>query len=200
MNPDIRSSEGKAMVDVASLFKRCWGLFAQKPVEHVLVSLIVAVLGMLTLGVLLGPLYVGQLRMIEKQQRGENISVQDAFSGFDSFAGALLVTLCIFVCASLGMIFLVLPGLVVIAGWSFAYYFVARDRASASEALAGSWNLLKSQTASVLLVLLLVIVVNCVAATFVLAALLAAPLSAIFCTLAFQDMTEGLPQPLPGNI
>jgi len=199
MNPDIRS-DGKAMVDVAGLFKRCWALFSQKPVEHVLVSLIVVVLGSLTLGLLLGPLYVGQLRMIEKQQRGESISVQDAFSGFDSFAGSLLVTLCIFVCASIGMVFLVVPGLVVIAGWSFAYYFIARDRASASEALGGSWNLLKTQTVSVLLVLLLVIVVNCVAATFVLASLLVGPLSAIFCTLAFQDMTEGAPQPVPGQI
>jgi uncharacterized membrane protein len=188
------------MIDVASLFRRCWGLFSQKPLEHVLVSLIVVVLGSLTLGVLLGPLYVGQIRMIQKQQRGDSISVQDAFGGFDSFAGALLVTLCIFVCASIGSVLLVLPGLVVIAAWSFAYYFIARDHASAAEALAGSWNLLKTQTASVLVVLLLVIVVNCVAATFVLASLLVGPLSAIFCTLAFQDLTEGGLSPVPGNI
>ncbi|HKO92566.1 MAG TPA: hypothetical protein VJU61_15530 [Polyangiaceae bacterium] len=198
MNPDIRT-DGKAMIDVASLFKRCWGLFVQKPIEHVLVSLIVAVLGSLTLGVLLGPLYVGQLRMIEKQQRGESISVQDAFSGFDSFAGSLIVTVCLFVGGLIGTLLLVLPGLVVIAAWSFAYYFVARDRASAADALSGSWNLLKTQTTSVLLVLLLVIVVNCLAATVVLASLLVAPLSAIFCMLAFQDMTAGEEQRVPGQ-
>jgi uncharacterized membrane protein len=193
MNPDIRS-EAKPMVDVASLSKRCWELFAEKPIEHVLVSLIVVVLGTVTLGLLLGPLYVGQIRMIEKQQRGDSISVQDAFGGFDSFAPSVLVTLCLFVCASIGMLLLVVPGLVVMAAGAFAYYFIARDSASASEALASSWNLLKTQTVSVLLVLLLVIVVNAIAATVVLAALLAGPLSAIFCTLAFQDMTQGAPQ------
>jgi len=182
------------MVDVAGLSKRCWELFAEKPIEHVLVNLIVVVLGAVTLGLLLGPLYVGQIRMIEKQQRGESISVQDAFGGFDSFAPAVLVTLCLLVCASIGMALLVVPGLVVMAAWAFAYYFIARDGSSASEALAGSWNLLKTQTVSVLLVLLLVIVVNAIAATVVLAALLAGPLTAIFCTLAFQDMTQGAPQ------
>lgn len=177
------------MVDVVSLAKRCWELFAQKPIEHMLVSLIVVVLGSVTLGLLLGPLYVGQIRMIEKQQRGDSISVRDAFGGFDSFAESVLVTLCMLACASIGMMFLVLPGVIVIAAWSFAYYFIAFDRASATQALAGSWRLLKTQPASVLLVLLLVVVVNAISATVVLTALLAGPLSAIFCTLAFQDLT-----------
>ena len=195
MNQDIQSS-GKEVVDVASLFKRSWALFTQKPLEHVVVSLIVIVLGSVTLGVLLGPLGVGQIRMIEKQQRGESISIQDAFSGFDSFGAAFLATAIIFVCAAVGMALLVLPGLFVIAAWGFAYYFIARDQASASDALAGSWNLLKTRTASVLLLLVLVAVVNAVASTVVFATLLSAPLSAIFCALAFQEMTESVPQPL----
>ena len=193
MNPDIRS-EAKPLVDVVSLSKQGWELFAQKPIEHMLVSLIVVVLGSVTRGRRRGPLYVGQIRMIEKQQRGDSISVGDAFGGFDSFAESVLVTLCMLVCASIGMLFLVVPGVILIAAWSFAYYFIALDRASATEALAGSWNLLKTQTASVLLVLLLVIVVNALSATIVLTALLAGPLSAIFCTLAFQDLTRGAPQ------
>jgi hypothetical protein len=197
MNPDIPSS-GKEVIDVASLFKRSWALFAQKPIEHVIVSLVVLVLGSVTLGVLIGPLSVGQVRMIEKQQRGEEISIQDVFSGFDSFAAAFLVTVIIVVCMCIGLPLLVLPGLFVFAAWGFAYYFIAHEHASTTEALGRSWNLLKTRTASVLLVLTLVFIVNFLAGTVVFAALLTAPLSALFCTLAAQDMLSTEPQPIGG--
>jgi uncharacterized membrane protein len=197
MNPDIPSS-GKEVVDLASLFKRSWALFAQKPLEHVIVSLIVLVIGSVTLGVLIGPLSIGQIRMIEKQQRGEEISIQDAFSGFDSFAAAFLVTVIVVVCMSIGLLLLVLPGLFVFAAWGFSYYFIARDHASTTEALASSWNLLKTRTASVLLVLTLIMIVNLLAGTVVFAALLTAPLSVLFCTLAAQDMLLTGPQPIGG--
>jgi hypothetical protein len=190
MNESIHGV-GKETVDVASLFKRSWALFSQKPLEHLVASLIVVVLGTLSLGVLLGPLGVGQIRMVDKQQRGEVIVIEDVFSGFSSFAAALIVSLIFFVCVTIAMAVLVLPGLFVIAAWGFAWFFVALHGASATDALAGSWNLLKTQTTSVLVVLVLIGVANALASSVVLAVLLTAPLTAIFCTLAFRDMTAG---------
>jgi len=142
-----------------------------------------------SLGVLMGPLSGGQIRMVDKQRRGETIVIQDVFSGFSSFAPALIVSLIFFVCVAIGSALLVLPGLFLIAAWGFSWFFVALHDTSATDALAGSWNLLKTQTTSVLVVLVLLAIVNAVASSIVLAVLLSAPLTAIFATLAFRDLT-----------
>lgn len=195
MNEQIQRTPGD-MIDVTSLAKRSWALFTSKPLEHILASLIVFVLGSVSLGLLMGPLGVGYIRMIVKQERGEDVRVQDVFSGFDRFGAALLTSLIFVVVMSIGMMLLVLPGLFVIAAWGFALWFVALRGDSSTEALASSWSLLKRHAGSVILVLLLMSVVNVVASSVVLAALLSTPLSAIFATLAFEEL-EGVSDALP---
>jgi uncharacterized membrane protein len=192
MDEDI-SRTSKEMVDVADLFKRTWALFQSKPVEHVVAGLIVLVLSIVTLGVLLGPLSVGQIRMIEKQQRGEDPRIEDVFSGLSSFGPAFLTTLIFFILMTVGLMALVLPGLFVAVAWGFALWFVALEGASPSEALAASWQLLKDHTASVVVVLIVMGVVNAIASSVVLAVVLSTPLTMIFCTLSFQDMVGKRP-------
>jgi uncharacterized membrane protein len=178
----------KDMVDVAELFKRTWALFQAKPVEHVVAALIVIALSVVTLGVLLGPLSVGQIRMIEKQLRGEEPRIEDVFGGFDSFGAAFLTTIVFLVVFTIGLALLVLPGLFICVAWGFALWFVALERASTADALSASWQLLKSHTGSVIVVLLLMAVVNAIASSVLLATVLTAPLTMIFSTLAFQEM------------
>jgi uncharacterized membrane protein len=189
MNEHI-SRTSKDMVDMAELFKRTWALFQSKPVEHLVAGLIVLALSIVSLGVLLGPLSVGQIRMIEKQQRGEDPRIEDVFAGFSSFAPAFLTTLFFFVVMTVGLMVLLLPGLFVAVAWGFALWFVALEGASASEALGASWQLLKDHTGSVLVVLIVMGVINAIASSVVLATLLTAPLTMIFCTLAFQEMVD----------
>lgn len=191
MNEIARTS--KEMVDIAKLFQRSWALFQSKPVEHLVAGLIVLALSALTLGVLFGPLSVGQIRMIEKQQRGETPRIEDVFAGFSSFGPSFLTSLILFVAVFVGMLLLVLPGLFVGLAWGFAIWFVALEGASTSAALSGSWQLLKNHTASVVVVFVLLAVVNAVASSVVLATLLTAPLSMIFCTLAYQEMVGSEP-------
>jgi uncharacterized membrane protein len=184
----------KDMLDVVALFKRSWALFLSKPLEHLVASLLVLVLSVVSLGVLLGPLSVGQIRMIEKQQRGEEPRIDDVFTGFSSFGPAFLTTLVLFIAMTIGALLFVLPGLFVGVAWGFALWFVALEGASATEALAGSWQLLRRQTASVLVVLVIMGALNVIASSVVLATLLSAPFTMIFGTLAFQEL-----QNVPGS-
>lgn len=177
------------MVDVPELVKRSWALFQSKPIEHLVASLLAVVLSVVTLGVLLGPLTVGQIRMIEKQQRGDDVRIGDVFEGFSSFGAAFLTSLVFCVALAIGMLFLVLPGVFVGVAWGFALWFVALQGASASDALAGSWQLLKQHTLSVLVVFLILAVVNAVASAVVLGVVLTTPLSMIFGTLVFQELS-----------
>lgn len=196
MHDDIQKTT-KDMVDIGGLFKRSWTLFTAKPLEHIVAALIVMVLGSVTFGVLLGPLAVGHIRMVEKQTRGEQPRIEDVFSGFNSFGAAFLAGIIIAIGVTIGMLLLVVPGLFVAAAWSFALWFVALKDSSATDALGASWNLLKTQAGSVLVVLVLMGVANAVAGSIVFGVLLSAPLSLIFCTLAFQDMTGS--STLPGT-
>lgn len=198
MHDDIQRTT-KDMVDIGGLFKRSWTLFAAKPLEHIVASLIVMVLGTVTLGVLLGPLAVGHIRMVEKQTHGEQPRIEDVFSGFDRFGAALLAGIIFAIAVMVGMFLLVVPGLFVVAAWSYAFWFIALKGSSATDALGASWNLLKTQAGSVLVVLVLIAVVNAVAGSIVFATLLSAPLSLIFCTLAFQDMVGSSTRPGPAS-
>jgi hypothetical protein len=200
MNEQIEKAP-KEMVDVGELFKRSWALFTSKPIEHILASLIVVALGTVSLGVLIGPLCVGQIRMIDRQRRGEDIRVGEVFSGFDSFAPAFLTSLILILAVAVGLVFLVVPGLFVLAAWGFSLWFVALRGASTTEALAASWSLLKRHTGSVLVVLLLGAILGSVGASVLFATLLTAPLSFIFTSLAFFDMSEGMvEEPLPVDL
>jgi uncharacterized membrane protein len=196
MQDNIRSTT-KDMVDIGSLAKRSWALFTEKPLEHIVAALIVMVLGTVTLGILLGPLAVGHIRMVDKQTRGEAPRIEDVFSGFSSFGAALLAGIIFAVAVTVGMLLLVVPGLFVIAAWSYAFWFIALKGSSATDSLGEAWNLLKTQAGSVIVVLVLLAVVNAVAGSIVFATLLSAPLSVIFCTLAFQDMTSSSASPVP---
>lgn len=184
-------------LDFTALLKRSWGLFQERPLEHLVAGLVVVALSAATLGLLAGPLLVGHIRMIERQQRGEPIRIEDVFAGFRDFAPAFVTSLIVLVAVMLGTLLLVLPGLFVAAAWSFALWFVALHRASSGEALRASWELLKAQASSVVVVLLLAFVANAVAGSVLLATLLTAPLSTIFCTLAFQELVRRQPDQLP---
>jgi len=194
MHDDIQKAT-KDMVDIGGLFKRTWTLFAAKPVEHIVAALIVMALGTVTLGVLFGPLAVGHIRMVDKQTRGEQPRIEDVFSGFDSFGASFLAGIIFAIAVTVGMLLLVVPGLFVIAAWSYTFWFIALKRSSATEALGASWQLLKTQAGSVLVVLVLVAVASAVAGSTVIAVLLTTPLSLIFCTLAFQDMEGNSTRP-----
>lgn len=181
------------VLDLAGLGKESWSLFTRKPLEHIVASLIVIALGTVSLGVLIGPLCVGQVRMIDRQRRGEDIRIEHVFSGFDSFAPAFLTTLIMLVGVSIGLVLLVIPGLFLMVAWGFALWFVALERASAIEALSASWTLLKENTASVLLVIVLSVIVNSLGGSILLGTVLTAPLSFIFTTLAFCQLREPAP-------
>jgi len=177
-------------LDLASLFKRSWELFARKPVEHILAALIIHVVAVLTLGILFAPLLVGYIRLIERQRRwNEVISVGQIFhfegSGWPAFGASVLIALT----AAVGMLFFVVPGLVILLGWGFALWFIALDRSSATASLGASWRLFRANLGSVVLVWIILVVLGSVGGGAALVGtLITFPLGTVFATLAFHDM------------
>ena len=178
------------MIDLSSLFKRAWALFAAKPVEHIVGGLLVAIISVLTIGILSGPMFVGYLRMIDHQRKGQPIALGEVFNGFDAFGSSFVASFCLVVGTCIGLILCVAPGLVVLAAWNFSLWFVALRGKDGFAALGASWQLLRAHPADVLLVLLLSIVIQSAGSAVVLGVLFAFPFSILLSTEAFEDLTQ----------
>ena len=73
---------------------------------------------LVTVGILFGPLLVGYIRAVDKQQRGESFAVADVFAGMESFLPAAIAALTSGVLIALASMLFVLPGLaLLVAGW-----------------------------------------------------------------------------------
>ncbi len=179
----------RSEIDVGSVLKRAWKLFADKPGEHVVAGLIVAVLGTLTVGILMGPLVVGYVRMVDKQTRGDAIAIGDVFSGMDTFVPALVAVLISGIGIFLGLVLFVLPGLVLMVIWGYALWFIAFFAQGPIEALGSSWQLFKANLGSVVIVFVLLTILNGAGSLVAFGVLLTFPFGLILATVAFRDLT-----------
>ncbi|MFO0728720.1 MAG: hypothetical protein U1E65_33390 [Myxococcota bacterium] len=178
-------------LDINALAKDTWKLFEAKPLDHILAGFAVGVLSVITLGVLSGPLYVGYIQMCEKQRRGEPIQFGDIFKGLERFGTSFVLMILLGLGVTLGFMLLVLPGLVLAAGWFFAFNFAALRNTSAVGSLGASWRLFRANTGPVLTVLLIDVLVGAVGGAVFPVTLVTTPLTVIFTTLVFAQLAPG---------
>lgn len=176
-------------LDINALATETWKQFTAKPAEHILVGFAFGLLALFSLGILVGPLYVGWLRMCEKQRRGENIQFGDLFQGFDAFGPAFACSVLMLIGLVIGFALLIVPGFVLLAAWTFAYHFIALRGQGGVQALGSSWRLFRAQLGPVLTTFVLVMLVAGVGGTVFPAGLLTTPLTVIFTNLVFQQLT-----------
>jgi len=96
------------------------------PLEHILAVVLVGAVGGVSAGVLSGPMVVGYMRMIERQERGEKVEFTDVFKGFDDFVPALLAVLLSSLIVSVGFMLCFLPGLLIVGLVPTAAYYDRR--------------------------------------------------------------------------
>jgi hypothetical protein len=187
--------------DLKELFKASWDLFAAKPIEHIVAAAVIYVVGILTLGIMLGPLLVAYIRMIERQRRGEPIEPGQLFEldglGMTAFATALLVGWA-FVC---GLVVFVLPGLLALLAWGFSFWFIAVDRQGTIAAMASSWRLLNRHTGNVVVVWVILLVLESAGfGSLILGCVITLPLATLFATVAFSELRRLEQQAPPATV
>src|SRR5438093_1208747 len=121
---------------IEDVVRKTWDLFRADAVLYLLAGLILAALGALTLGILLGPLTVGFIDIVRRRMRGEPATAGDVFAGMSSFLPALLVTIIVAVGVILGVMLLVVPAAVVVYLTLFVFHFVAYDKAGVGGSLS----------------------------------------------------------------
>ena len=95
------------------------------PVTHIVTSLLIGVVGGVSAGLLTGPMMVGYMRMIKREDEGTKAEIADVFKGFDDFVPALLAVFISSIIVGIGFMLCVIPGLLIMALVPTAAYLVA---------------------------------------------------------------------------
>jgi len=181
----MSNSPEKAITTIGT---RTWEVFKQDPVLYIVAMLIVAVVGGVTLGILAFPLAVGFIKMTRDRMAGKEVGAGDVFSGLGSLVTSLVVGIIIVVGVMIGSALLVLPGLAVALFTAFAFHFIAYEDAGIGDALTKSFNFVKENALTVIILIVLAGVLNSIGSMVVIGVLLTGPLSMIAMTVAFEEL------------
>lgn len=114
------------------------------PFTHIVTSLLIGIVGGASAGLLTGPMMVGYMRMIEREDGGAKVEIAEVFKGFDDFVPALLAVLLSSIIVGIGFMFCVLPGLLIMALVPTAAYLVAAGEKDGVNAVKRAFEALKA--------------------------------------------------------
>ncbi|MEK7706266.1 MAG: hypothetical protein AAB426_15000 [Myxococcota bacterium] len=183
-------NETRSLEDfLRTVIVRSWQVFVADPLLYILVSLVLVVLGSLTLGILLGPLLVGSIQVVRHRMRGEPAEVGTMFGGMSSFVTAFLTLLIIGVGVTLGMVLFIIPGILVLVITVFAPHEIAYRKAGVIDALRGSYRVASKSLVGVAIVMILLGVLNSIAGSTMIGIILAAPYSLIATVVTYEELS-----------
>ena len=118
------------------------------PVTHIVTTLLIGIVGGATAGLLTGPMVVGYMRMIKREDEGHKAEIADVFKGFDDFVPALLAVLLSSIIVSIGLMLCIIPGLLIIALVPTAAYLVAVGEKDGINAIKRAFEAVKKNLLS----------------------------------------------------
>lgn len=110
---------------------------------HVIATLLTSVIGGFAFGLLVAPLQVGYMKLEGKIQNGESVTFTDIFKGFDHFVPALVAFLISAVITGIGLVFCIIPGLLLMPLIPLSLYLVAQGEKDGVQAVQLAWSHLK---------------------------------------------------------
>lgn len=118
------------------------------PVTHIVTTLLIGIVGGATAGLLTGPMAVGYMRMVQREDEGHKAEIADVFKGFDDFVPALLAVLLSSIIVSIGFMLCIIPGLLVMALVPTAAYLVATGEKDGIQAIKRGFDAVKNNLLS----------------------------------------------------
>jgi hypothetical protein len=94
---------------------------------------------------------VGQVRVALTAARGQQVEIGTYFSGYDKLLPGIILGILLYLGVALGIVLFVIPGIILALGWALAFFVMVDTDASATEALAASWQQTKGQKGKIFL-------------------------------------------------
>ena len=129
-------------MDIGKILENGWKLFVRDVGPLVLGTIIAAVLSVVSLGILWGPLHGGLMKTAVRRVREDRTAdYGDVFGALDRFWTLFGATLLMVVLVGLGLLFLIIPGLLLAAIWFYVYPLIIDKRMGVFEAMSASKEL-----------------------------------------------------------
>jgi len=144
-------------VDFNKIFKYSWELFVKDIVPLIVGGLIASILGVVTLGILAGPLYGGLVKMIIRRVREKRpAEIGDVFSAMDQFGTLFITSLVLTILIILGLFLCIIPGILLATIWLYVFIFIVDKKMGMGEAMSASKDLVSRVGLGMHLVMILV--------------------------------------------
>lgn len=176
---------------VSHWFNIGWEWFQKDLGTNVLVGLLATLFVSLGWFLVTGPVAVGLALVGLRLSKGEDASVRDFFDGFDRFLPALVASVLITCLVAVGLLFLIIPGLVIFTMYIFTFHFMAEERGiDFWQAMERSRNLVAQDYIGFTLFTCLLIVINLLGVLFFGAGIiLTLPVTSHAVTAAYLELT-----------
>ena len=191
-------SQSKVVFDPGDIISKSWVIFTNNvgPLlgANLIMIIILSVSSVVPFGplVLVGPLMLGMYKMTRAAIRGENVEFGDLFSGFPKFLPTFLASLLITIFSCIGMIFCIVPGILVSILYLPTYLFILDDNLDFWNAMEASRRMVMNNLGQWLILALVLCVLNiagCLACGVGL--LVTIPMMYIAITIAFDQEHQG---------
>ncbi len=177
---------------ISTTLSRSWDLFKEDFVLYLLATLLVGLVGAVSLGILAAPLGVGLVMVIRRKIAGDaSVSVGDVFQGLSKLVPSLLAAIGIFIATLIGMVLLVLPGLFVVFVTGYTFHVMAYEDAGMVESIKRSVRVTLDNALFALIILVISGVINAIGGAVAIGVLITAPFTAVMLTVAYEEMTKG---------
>lgn len=187
-----------ARVDIGGWLNQAWEWFVEDLAVQIVICLVALLLWSIpVVGWILffGPISCGLALIALRRSRGEKTELPEAlrilFDGFQYFLPSLLATILISVFVLAGLIFLILPGLVILAMYQFTFHFIAIEKQDFWQAMESSRRIVAHDYAGFTLLLVLLMLINFLGSLFfVIGLLISIPVTALTLTAAYRDFSS----------
>ena len=181
--------------DAGSYIRRGWDIFQDNIgifIAYTLVTILISVAAaFIPFGSILvaGPLTAGFYIVANKISKGEPYEFGTFFKGFDYFLPLLLYSLISGIFVALGLVALIIPGIYLAVGYTFAPLFIVFAKMEFWDGMEFSRKLVTKRWWDIFGLVLLLMLINLVGAlAFLVGLLFTIPLSCCAIYAAFEDI------------
>jgi uncharacterized membrane protein len=165
--------------------------FFKDPWIFILAGLIGMALSVVTLGILAPVMALGIAEMFYKTRDGSKAVIDDLFTHMGRTLDLAIQGFLIGVCVLLGCIMLIIPGLLLMALWIYAPYYLVYKNMGIIDSLKASTAAVKKNGLMMHVVIILVtLLVNAIGIQIVIGVLLTYPLVMGFIGFLFSETSE----------